>query len=53
MKEIIVGAKNPNVIKMTPTAPSATLNHMRAPMPVMMAAEASTIAICTTPLPSS
>ena len=39
MNEIIVGAKNPNVIKRTPTAPSATLNHMRAPTPVMMAAD--------------
>ncbi len=48
-----VGAKNPRAIKIAPIAPSPMLNQSRTPISVIIAADASTIAICVSPLPSS
>ena len=48
-----IGEKKPKAMRTAPRAPSATLSQTRAPMPVMIAAEASTIAIWARPLPSS
>ena len=48
-----VGAKNPRAISAAPIAPNPALNRMRALIPVMMAADANTIAIWMRPLPSS
>jgi hypothetical protein len=53
MKLNIVGAKNPKAIRAAPIAPRAPLSHTSAVIPVMMAADASTIAIWVRPLPSS
>ncbi len=40
-----VGARNPKATSAAPIAPSAALNQTRAVIPVMIAADASTIAI--------
>ena len=48
-----VGAKKPSAMRMAPTTPSPTLIQISAPISVMIAADASTIAIWVRPLPSS
>ena len=40
-----IGAKNPKPISAAPITPNAMLNHTNAVIPVMIAAEARTIAI--------
>jgi hypothetical protein len=47
-----VGARKPKTRSAAPIAPNPTLSHTSAPIPVMMAADASTIAIWVRPLPS-
>ena len=49
----MVGANRPNAISAAPITPRPTLNQISAAIPVMIAAEASTMAIWMRPLPSS
>ena len=53
MKVNTVGPKNPKASKAAPITPNPMLNQTRAAIPVMIAAEANTIAIWMRPLPSS
>ena len=53
MKVNAVGARKPNAVRIAARTPNPTLSQTSAPIPVMIAADAKTIAIWVRPLPYS